>query len=246
MKKFLVLSLTCLTLLSISVPTFASTKEGDSSAIEDTIVNEKDYQKIVEEKATLLTYDDLTDINKIVKNDTSITDQDVLKLLVEKIEEKSSEEKGSKVSLKASSSSYEVFGRTITSAEAKLVAKHPIAATEVAANASTAEKAAKKKYKSSELYLGNGDAFRHAYWNALNVNFIEEDLAEDFADAHESETPSGVDKTMDLKNNKIGRSIGLSTSIDKVESKVEKYCDSGKLWRVVKNKLVETDSSGKK
>lgn len=239
MKRIFILSLTCVMLLSVSIPTFASTKKNDGTQVENSINTKKDYQKIVSDNGTILTFEDLSEINQIVQGDKGITDQDVLKLLVEKIEEKNSNS-----SLKASRS-YSVFGTRITSEEAKLVAKHPIDAVEVAANAETAQDAAEDKYESDELYLGNGDAFRHAYWNALNVEFVGESRAKEFADAHESETPSGVDKTMDLRNNKIGRSIGESTSISKIKSKVEKYCDRGDLWRVVNGKLVETDSSGK-
>ncbi|MBS9524741.1 hypothetical protein KI659_12045 [Litoribacter alkaliphilus] len=57
-----------------------------------------------------------------------------------------------------------------------------------------------------------GDAFRHAYWNALNVISTNNvPLSKQFADAHECDTPSNreMEKIMDLHNNQVGRDIGL-------------------------------------
>ncbi|MDZ4147546.1 MAG: hypothetical protein U1C58_04605 [Flavobacteriaceae bacterium] len=61
-----------------------------------------------------------------------------------------------------------------------------------------------------ELYNGKGDAFRHAYWNALNVIDLGISLAESLTTAHEDKPSSYLydfkEKEMDLFNNQIGRS----------------------------------------
>lgn len=63
-----------------------------------------------------------------------------------------------------------------------------------------------------------------------------------FSTSHESEA-SGIDKTMDLKNNEIGIRLGAYTT--DLET-VVKYVNNGWLWRIVNNKLTVTDSSGRK
>lgn len=75
--------------------------------------------------------------------------------------------------------------------------------------------AQKATWKSEELFLnsqrnGKGDAFRHAYWNALNVILLGDNLAESLASAHEDQPadyPYSYKETqMDLFNNEVGRS----------------------------------------
>ncbi|MGB3464459.1 MAG: hypothetical protein WBA74_04285, partial [Cyclobacteriaceae bacterium] len=71
--------------------------------------------------------------------------------------------------------------------------------------------------KTDELFgngrnLNNcGDAFRHAYFSALNAQSLGIDLARRFGIAHECETPRqlSLEKEMDLHNNEIGFSIIL-------------------------------------
>ncbi|MDI1321878.1 MAG: hypothetical protein PSV36_03965 [Algoriphagus sp.] len=63
---------------------------------------------------------------------------------------------------------------------------------------------------------GNGrndcaDAFRHTYWNFLNVRLFGLGVSTDFANAHECDTPQDLllEKEMDLYNNQRGRELGL-------------------------------------
>lgn len=56
------------------------------------------------------------------------------------------------------------------------------------------------------------DAFRHAYWNVLLSKYVNETWASKFATAHESQTPAGLPKSMDLHNNAVGRGIFRSNS----------------------------------
>jgi len=61
-----------------------------------------------------------------------------------------------------------------------------------------------------------GNAFKHAYWNALMVEAFGEKVAKLFADAHEFGAEENLNKSnhnsmyMDLHNNALGRSLALS------------------------------------
>jgi hypothetical protein len=63
---------------------------------------------------------------------------------------------------------------------------------------------------------GNADAFRHAYWNALMLRTVGKDWAERWADAHENGAPRNppLQKRMDLFNNRLGRIIGESGTVN--------------------------------
>lgn len=62
----------------------------------------------------------------------------------------------------------------------------------------------------STLEDGRGDAFRHAYWNALMTNRFGEEFAEQFATAHERTAGAATAHAMDLHNNEMGRSIAAA------------------------------------
>ena len=145
------------------------------------------------------------------------------------------------------------MGKNATKEELLLVAKYPTQSVKIFNNSSTASNTASSLYKAETLYLGNGDAFRHAYWNALNVKSVGADIAKAFANAHESETPEGNDKTMDLRNNTVGRNIGRiysNSSNATIKNKVIEAVNQGSLYRLynnnIKGKLITTDSSGRK
>ena len=58
---------------------------------------------------------------------------------------------------------------------------------------------------------GHGDAFRHAYWNALMVREYGADWARRFATAHERLPGNPADReAMDLFNNEVGRRIAAA------------------------------------
>ena len=144
---------------------------------------------------------------------------------------------------------YNILGKNATKEELLLVAKYPTQSLKIFNNSSTASNTASSLYKAETLYLGNGDAFRHAYWNALNVKSVGADIAKAFANAHESETPEGNDKTMDLRNNTVGRNIGRiysNSSNATIKNKVIEAVNQGRLYRLynnnIKGKLITTDS----
>ena len=62
-----------------------------------------------------------------------------------------------------------------------------------------------------ERYNGKGDAFRHAYWNALSSKRIGSGITEALTRKHENQSPSYAfshkETKMDLFNNRVGRQI---------------------------------------
>lgn len=88
---------------------------------------------------------------------------------------------------------------------------------------------AKKKFDTSTLYLGKGDAYRHCYWSARMTIDMGKDEAKGFGDRHESES-SGSDKSMDLANNATGRSVGKSyKTYNSASNRCEWLAHNGKL-----------------
>lgn len=82
-------------------------------------------------------------------------------------------------------------------------------------------------------YLGKQDAFRHGYWNALMRFHLGHTWAYNFATAHESETPPGSDRTMDLRNNIEGREVGRIVRYSQnLASNVNHYIVKGDFWIV--------------
>ena len=159
---------------------------------------------------------------------------------------------------------YSIFGKTITDAEIKLVALYPSQAI-IAYNASKdASEAAGIYYHPDEqygFYLNNGDALRHAYWNALmekriskdyyvnlgtdefpNWTTVHIDFAKEFADAHESATTESVDLEMDLRNNALGRGDGelySDLSDEQLSFQIMKRISHGYYWKVINHYTID-------
>ena len=88
------------------------------------------------------------------------------------------------------------------------------------------------------------------FWQALIAEAYGTSFAKEWGDAHES-TSTGVDKTMDLLNNDIGRNLGASISGNQqVEARLSSALltkiSNGELWRVVNGQLCATDGTGRK
>lgn len=236
-----------------SSPILANTNAMETSKVEGVIkttieTNREENQSIIIERGGVLTEDDFCEIYNIYETNLSkgieLTDNEILTLLVKKINDKENQ---------PSTYDYNILGKNATKEELLLVAKYPTQSVKIFNNSSTASNTASSLYKAETLYLGNGDAFRHAYWNALNVKSVGADIAKAFANAHESETPEGNDKTMDLRNNTVGRNIGRiysNSSNATIKNKVIEAVNQGRLYRLynnnIKGKLITTDSSGRK
>ena len=236
-----------------SSPILANTNAMETSKVEGVIkttieTNREENQSIIIERGGVLTEYDFCEIYNIYETNLAkgieLTDNEILTLLVKKINDKENQ---------PSTYAYNILGKNATKEELLLVAKYPTQSVKIFNNSSTASNTASSLYKAETLYLGNGDAFRHAYWNALNVKSVGADIAKAFANAHESETPEGNDKTMDLRNNTVGRNIGRiysNSSNATIKNKVIEAVNQGRLYRLynnnIKGKLITTDSSGRK
>ena len=236
-----------------SSPILANTNAMETSKVEGVIkttieTNREENQSIIIERGGVLTEDDFCEIYNIYETNLvkgiELIDNEILTLLVKKINDKENQ---------PSTYAYNLLGKNATKEELLLVAKYPTQSVKIFNNSSTASNTASSLYKAETLYLGNGDAFRHAYWNALNVKSVGADIAKAFANAHESETPEGNDKTMDLRNNTVGRNIGRiysNSSNATIKNKVIEAVNQGRLYRLynnnIKGKLITTDSSGRK
>ena len=232
-----------------SSPILANTNAMETSKVEGVIkttieTNREENQSIIIERGGVLTEDDFCEIYNIYETNLAkvieLTDNEILTLLVKKINDKENQ---------PSTYAYNILGKNATKEELLLVAKYPTQSVKIFNNSSTASNTASSLYKAETLYLGNGDAFRHAYWNALNVKSVGADIAKAFANAHESETPEGNDKTMDLRNNTVGRNIGRiysNSSNATIKNKVIEAVNQGRLYRLynnnIKGKLITTDS----
>lgn len=232
-----------------SSPILANTNAMETSKVEGVIkttieTNREENQSIIIERGGVLTEDDFCEIYNIYETNLAkgieLTDNEILTLLVKKINDKENQ---------PSTYAYNILGKNATKEELLLVVKYPTQSVKIFNNSSTASNTASSLYKAETLYLGNGDAFRHAYWNALNVKSVGADIAKAFANAHESETPEGNDKTMDLRNNTVGRNIGRiysNSSNATIKNKVIEAVNQGRLYRLynnnIKGKLITTDS----
>lgn len=99
----------------------------------------------------------------------------------------------------------------LTQAEKNLVKIYHSAAYAIKKNTPVALQEAQNRFPPGSLLNGKGDAFRHAFWMAMNErdcgkNQNLESIADKFGIAHESEVPPtlSIEKTMDLFNNNVG------------------------------------------
>ena len=103
--------------------------------------------------------------------------------------------------------------RRLTQKEKEILKLYPAAAIILNRNKTIAEQRTYNSYGKNGLN-DNSDAFRHAYFNALNSRDMGKWLAKKLSDAHESETPAiwSLEVQMDLFNNNIGHQAGYSFS----------------------------------
>jgi hypothetical protein len=105
--------------------------------------------------------------------------------------------------------------RDLTQAEKSLINLYPQAAYQIYLNKQKAFDMATERMGLSGGLNDKKDAFRHAFFNAMNERDCGDDqnlnsIAKKFADAHESEVPTELlkEKEMDLWNNEVGLNIG--------------------------------------
>lgn len=134
------------------------------------------------------------------------------------------------------------YGVNLNTAEKKLVAKHPVEATQNYQSAKIAKEKTIEKYKKNG-YQDASDAFRHAMWNAELTTRIGAGRAKVWTDAHEQGVTDKLDKSMDMFNNNLGRTIGVNYKkgeTRKIADAVHKAIKQGKGRMIVNKKLVAT------
>lgn len=133
--------------------------------------------------------------------------------------------------------------------EKALYRQYPGAGVAALAAAKIAEDKSNAWYEPSCLEDGNGDAFRHAFWNCLMNKSIGSDMAKRWGDAHESGVPNNppLKEAMDLFNNRIGRGISITSTVgDEAPNKVREAVREGRLRRIINGRLVATDGTCEK
>lgn len=138
--------------------------------------------------------------------------------------------------------------------EKRLVVLHPGQALTVYSMSNIATRVSITYFRDGNHDNNNGNAFRHAYWNALLTIELGYNNAEMWGTAHEY-GQSGLGTTMDLQNNEEGRQAGemVTTFYNNLYGRKPTYAevrnaifsrvDRGQLVRVVNGKLIPTDSS---
>lgn len=137
--------------------------------------------------------------------------------------------------------------------EKALYDSNPYYGTLSLADGQTAMLETDKRYTDESETRGYGDAFQHAFWNAMMVNSTSVDWATKWATAYEDGAAYNpqLDKTMDLTNNSRGREIGINNGtlpryyVSSLLPKVMAAVDAGKKVIIVYNQLVSSNSSGK-
>ena len=97
----------------------------------------------------------------------------------------------------------------LTDAEKILIALYPAQALIIRANVNDANTETENRFGFSARN-DKSDAFRHAFFNAMNSNDAGDAVARLFSTAHESEVPVNLvlEVQMDLHNNDVGHTIG--------------------------------------
>ena len=118
-------------------------------------------------------------------------------------------------------------------------------AIRVNSNAKLASSMAKKAFLGEGGKGGKTDAYRHAMWQALNVQSIGEKMTRKWSDAHEYSTTADeveTDLIMDIHNNDVGIEIGKQNpdaSPEQLGEIIKQRIDRGDLI------ILEKDNTGK-
>lgn len=188
----------------------------------------------------------LNSIYEEVKNDVfSKSEEELNQIVAEKIKDNHLVSYSTGYSLQIPG-----FG-TLTDAEIDLAKKNPFEFVTYGACSVLAKTASEQYYSKASLYQGNGDAFRHSFWNAVLAKDLGAIKGRDFGvarakvwtDAHEQYS-SGIDKEMDLYNNEIGRTVAYnnySWNKDQYISHLKNEIANGSMIRIVDDQLVRTN-----
>ena len=140
-------------------------------------------------------------------------------------------------------------GLGIREAEEQLIKRYPVQAMLAWENQRLAEETTRQKFG----YNGEDDctdAFRHAYFNALNARDFGKRIAKLFSDAHETEVPPNKQYAipMDIHNNAVGHQVGdaagLLTTAEDLSDEICQRLKLGKLKAFSNGQLVSSNGCG--
>lgn len=197
-----------------------------------------------------LSDEDIAELSNVVHSDTGASEAQLNNYIMNYLNEKYESYKNFP-QMRSNGLTY--IKNKLNSVEKSLFKANPTRGITVLNYAEHATLAAKRLYTKTSCVHGNGDAFRHSYWNALMTRRYGSTYAKKWGDAHESGISAGIDKQMDLYNNKIGRELSTTnTAVSHWETKMEKILikniDSGKMkiFNSSNTKLVKSNKTGKK
>jgi len=248
MKKFLkiclCLSLTILLFGSIPITANADPNTIDLNSLEKMYNPDKYSDYILSELTDDVIVTITDEIDSLKNNYPDLTEEQLDNYVMKRLEHISSNSIRLYSSLPSDSNK-------LNAAEKALFKQNPVKGANVCLLAKYALDRASALFVSSTLYLGNGDAFRHAYWNARMTNSYGAAYAKQWGDAHESTTPNGLDKSMDIFNNRRGREIAGTVAGGpyweaRMQSTLLNEISNGTLRRLVNNQLIKTDGTGRK
>lgn len=258
MKKVLALSVCTAMLTSPFLGNQVSAEQIDSiKEVQQEGEILKDSKVLTEEVASNLTPDDFVYVYHVLtsqENFDSLTEEEMNDLVVTEL--------NNIYDKKLNDGDIQLFSGLptdkykINKAEAILAAANPVVATFVYGTAEKATTRVAELFTSPNADHHNGNAFKHAYWNALMTGhlLIGETWAKKWGDAHEEASTDPLATEMDLFNNAVGRQVYKDVAKDKIllpsdsdlSNEILKRIKDGKLKRIVNRKLVATDGTGRK
>jgi len=184
-------------------------------------------------------------LNKYIENNPHASEDKQNDYIKKEIEKKY------KINLLGSYSVQQYSYPELNPEEQKLFNENPVKGLKALYEGKKAIDEAINRYQSWSLHNGNGDAFRHAYWNVLMVKHIDYDWAYRWATAHEEgalDQPP-LEKEMDLYNNLVGRVIGNNNKTKSdadLADIIQTSVRNGEMKRIVNDRLVPINREGGK
>ena len=130
---------------------------------------------------------------------------------------------------------YHANWNDLSPAEKAFIRSHPFVALCFYRNAARARALSQQLYPADTPVGNRQDAFRHAYWSALNAYEQGESLARQFGNAHEEEDNQEEDeRDRDLYNNNYGYEVGVSARENGYD---ESWIESEIIWAIDNNIL---------
>lgn len=135
-----------------------------------------------------------------------------------------------------------------SSQEKIFILNHPNKARKMYSNMETAVEMSRETYPDLDGRGTERDAYRHAMWQALNVQSVGEEATREMANAHEYRDGQPMkDMIMDIHNNEIGIEIGRenpNASPEELSQIILNHISAGDMIILVNNNTKMTKSNG--